>query len=255
MNQPPLTAEAQEQILSAEYETHRAFSGTLAVFSAVSLPAPPGLLLIAPVPDPPRQPIRLLNLLKRYAVDLFDCEERLYPQTEELPSWRDALATRIESLVLEKVVSFEKGSRSLRFHAGRDEMMTSVREGLAGHINSLNGTIRRTREALADYRSELEGKAPGSGKLRERAQIISENKADKPQFPDRASWLNDRLRERSWNKHDLSRQGGPEQKTVQKILDGRRVREDVLEKLANALSKAPVAKKLPAVKLLDIPQR
>ena len=68
-------------------------------------------------------------------------------------------------------------------------------------------------------------------------------------------WLNDRLRERSWNKHDVSRQGGPDRKTVQKILDGRPVREDLFEKLAEALSKAPASKKLPAVNLLDIPQR
>lgn len=75
-----------------------------------------------------------------------------------------------------------------------------------------------------------------------------------PQFPNRASWLRERLRERSWNKHDLSRQRGPDCKTVQKILDGQRVREDVLEKLATALSKAPDSKRLPKVTLLDIPE-
>ena len=70
-----------------------------------------------------------------------------------------------------------------------------------------------------------------------------------PQFQNRASWLKDRLRERSWNKHDLSRQRGPNHKTAQKILDGFAVREDVLEKLAEALSK-----KHGNVSLLDIPQ-
>jgi hypothetical protein len=75
-----------------------------------------------------------------------------------------------------------------------------------------------------------------------------------PLFPERAAWLNDRLRERSWNKHEVSRQGGPDHKTVQKIRDGARVREDVLDKLAKALSNAPDSKKLPKVSLLDIPQ-
>jgi hypothetical protein len=80
------------------------------------------------------------------------------------------------------------------------------------------------------------------------------SKADEPKFPDRATWLNERLRERGWNKHDVSRQGGPDHKTVQKILDGERVREDALEKMALALSKVSGSKKLPTVNLLDIPQ-
>ena len=82
----------------------------------------------------------------------------------------------------------------------------------------------------------------------------NKNNTDEPKFPERAAWLKGRLGERGWNKHDVSRQGGPDHKTVQKILDGRRVREDVLEPLATALSKAPSAKKLPPVSLLDIPQ-
>jgi hypothetical protein len=69
-----------------------------------------------------------------------------------------------------------------------------------------------------------------------------------PQFPKRASWLKDRLRERSWNKHDLSRHGGPDRKTVQKILNGFSVREDVLQKVADGLSKQKGK-----VTVLDIP--
>lgn len=75
-----------------------------------------------------------------------------------------------------------------------------------------------------------------------------------PQFPNRAAWLKDRLRERSWNKNDLSRHGGPDRKTVQKILNGQQIREEGLEKVATALSKAHASKKLPQVALLDIPQ-
>lgn len=69
-----------------------------------------------------------------------------------------------------------------------------------------------------------------------------------PRFPNRASWLKDRLRERSWSKHDLSRERGPAHKTVQKVLDGLPVREDILQKIAEALSKRG------AVTVLDIPQ-
>jgi hypothetical protein len=75
-----------------------------------------------------------------------------------------------------------------------------------------------------------------------------------PRFPKHACWLADRLRERSWNKHDLPRRGGPDNKTVQKILNGQKVREDVLDKVATALSKAPPSKRLPTVTPLDIPR-
>jgi hypothetical protein len=142
------------------------------------------------------------------------------------------------------------------------------------------GTIVRVCEASADYCREMEGRAL-EAEVREKQRIaagaddtnsseitpvVAESAGrqirrhpevgqtkDEDRFPDRAAWLKERLRERSWNKHDVSRQGGPDRKTVQKILDGRHVREDVLEKLAKALSNAPVWKKLPAVNPLDIP--
>ena len=68
-----------------------------------------------------------------------------------------------------------------------------------------------------------------------------------------ASWLATRLRERSWNKHDVERHSGPNHKTVQKILSGEPVRAETLNKLARALSNAPSSLKLPQVNLLDIP--
>ncbi len=235
---PPLTAETREQISICEYQVRKALSNSLVIFAAVSLPCSPALK-IAPGPDPPRQPIRLFRLLKGYAVNLFNCENGRYPQTEEVSSWRDGLARRIEQLVMEDIRGFEKAFLSLRFHASLDEMMASVREGLTDHINKL----RQVREFDA-------GADRTSG---DNSKNKNKNKTD-ARFPDRAAWLNERLRERSWNKHDVSRQGGPHHKTVQKIRDGRHVREDLLEKLAKALSSAPFSRKLPAVNLLDIPQ-
>jgi hypothetical protein len=69
------------------------------------------------------------------------------------------------------------------------------------------------------------------------------------EFLNRAKWLADRLRERGWDKNDLSRQRGPDRKTVQKILDGLPVREDVLEKVAVALA----SKCGGQVELIEIP--
>jgi hypothetical protein len=56
-------------------------------------------------------------------------------------------------------------------------------------------------------------------------------------YPNRAAWLKVRLGERAWNKNDVRRFGGPDRRTVQRILDGVKVREDGLELLASALSK------------------
>jgi len=137
-NHPPLTAETREQISSSEYEVLRALWNSLLFFSVLSTPLPPDLTAPARQPDSPRQPLQLFSLLKRYAVDLFNCEDKHYPQTGDLSSWRDTLARRTEELVLENILKFEKGRQSLRFHAGVDEMMASVREGLAVHISNLS---------------------------------------------------------------------------------------------------------------------
>lgn len=75
-----------------------------------------------------------------------------------------------------------------------------------------------------------------------------------PQFPKRAVWLKARLGERAWNKHDLARYRGPDHKTVQKVLDGFAVREEVLQKVADGLSKGKVHGKSVDVSVVDIPQ-
>jgi hypothetical protein len=70
-----------------------------------------------------------------------------------------------------------------------------------------------------------------------------------PQFPHRASWLRERLRERGWSNSDPSKYRGPDRKTIEKILRGEAVRNDIPEKLAQALSA-----KYSSVRVLDIPQ-
>jgi hypothetical protein len=72
-----------------------------------------------------------------------------------------------------------------------------------------------------------------------------------PEFPNRVAWLKLELRKRGWSKYDISQQGGPDHKTVQKILDGAAVRPGVLKGLARALTED---KKFPAVDLLVIPR-
>jgi hypothetical protein len=112
----------------------------------------------------------------------------------------------------------------------RVEALTRAKEGDSGE---------RVEQASSDG-ATTEPNTTGTGKNRA---------VSAPQCPKRVSWLKDRLRERSWNKHDLARHGGPHHKTVQKVLDGFSVREDVLQKIADALSK-----RVGAVTVLDIPQ-
>jgi hypothetical protein len=74
-------------------------------------------------------------------------------------------------------------------------------------------------------------------------------KNPEPKFPKRGSWLKERLLERGWSNSDPSKYGGPDRKTIEKILRGEAVRNDVLDKAASALSK-----KHATVSVLDIPQ-
>jgi hypothetical protein len=71
----------------------------------------------------------------------------------------------------------------------------------------------------------------------------------KERYPRRAAWLREQLSSRKLNRHTLHANGGPDRASTQKILDGLSVREDVLEKVARALSF-----KGPQVKLQDIPR-
>ena len=70
-----------------------------------------------------------------------------------------------------------------------------------------------------------------------------------PELSHRASWLKDRLLERGWSNSDPLKYRGPDRKTVEKILRGEPVRNDVLEKLAAALSE-----KHAKVSVFDIPK-
>lgn len=69
-------------------------------------------------------------------------------------------------------------------------------------------------------------------------------------FPNRAKWLKERLKERGWDWNEPNRHGGPDRKTVKKILNGRFVREDMLEKIVVALNRKKVGK---TIALLDVP--
>lgn len=68
-------------------------------------------------------------------------------------------------------------------------------------------------------------------------------------FRERSSWLDDCLLRRGWSTSDPYKWGGPDRKTIEKILRGEAVTNSVLLKLADALSK-----KGGTVNVTDIPK-
>jgi hypothetical protein len=82
----------------------------------------------------------------------------------------------------------------------------------------------------------------------ETVQVIENGGEER--FPERANWLRRQLAARHWGLEHVIRHNGPDRKTLNKILAGKPVREDVLERLAAALS---ASKKAPQVSVADIP--
>ncbi len=128
--------------------------------------------------------------------------------------------------------------------------LTVAFENEAEELKELAEPFHRVGDDLRRLLGELPAT---SERAFQEAEPATECSVSGGSFQRRAAWLATRLRERSWNKHDVERNNGPSHKTVQKILNGAHVREDVLKKLADALSAAPILLKLPSINLLDIP--
>jgi hypothetical protein len=93
----------------------------------------------------------------------------------------------------------------------------------------------RNKARAAKLRSEPTSRTLKRGSLKVRKL--------EPEFPNRAKWLKDRLRERHWNKYRLEKYGGPAHKSTQKVLDAISVTDGVLERISVALAKHSISKK------------
>jgi hypothetical protein len=180
---PSLSLCTWEQISAEQYDVLLRLWKALALFCAMYTPLP-NILTVMAQPEAPRLPLRLFSILQRHAAELFDCENRFYPQPEGLWIQRNNLAAKIETLVMENIQRFGKDSHRLRFHASHDEMRVAVREGLAEHIRNLPRTqacdigaaeqddLKRetaeeddpTPSEIVECGTEQSGKQPGSAR-------------------------------------------------------------------------------------------
>jgi hypothetical protein len=72
-----------------------------------------------------------------------------------------------------------------------------------------------------------------------------------PTFPNRAKWTNDRLKEREWDWNHPNRFGGPDRKTVKKMLAGKYVQIGALGKFVTALNHKKIKGK--TVDIIEVP--
>jgi hypothetical protein len=93
--------------------------------------------------------------------------------------------------------------------------------------------LKLSERRKRDYAGALFGDEPAN--INQPAEVRPAER--RRHFPKRATWLKARLLDLGWSDADPSKWGGPDRKTVQRILDGETVGNGVLKKLADALSK------------------
>ena len=134
-----VTGKTREEITVAQYHIHQEFwkeFGLVAYPLLLNLAG--GLIGNAPVPQMPRQPFRVTEIVVRYALELFRCEyDRIPKRPSPEPHYAD-IAARIENLAAENIREFEKkGLFSLAYHCHINDLIKSVRMALNQHIESL----------------------------------------------------------------------------------------------------------------------
>jgi hypothetical protein len=168
----------------------------------------------------------------------------------DAPNWElSKVESRVNEIVRHLVL---EASHSKFMGGGRPQLLSErghVRDDVLAEIYKSPELVEYRQKLIVLLDEAISSGAEGASASGPRSKAESREK----RFPARAAWLRERLRERSWNKHDVARQLGPDHKSVQKILDGYSVSEDVLEKLARALSKGGPSKIVSTVDVVDIP--
>jgi hypothetical protein len=110
--------------------------------------------------------------------------------------------------------------------------------------------LRRVKAEMDRISPARDGEENLHKELDPHAAVSDPPKTNTPSFPKRAKWADDRLKEREWDWNHPSRFGGPDRKTVKKILAGKYVQIGALAKLVTALNRIRKGKN---IEILDIP--
>ena len=153
--------------------------------------------------------------------------------------FEEALAALLQNGLVKDYETAAANERDLVVH--RKKIMEAVRAWLRDYTKSTKTKRRSVSQTLSvdsvGLLSELELRLLEAFEKWKAEAWKAARPTATPLLKARSAWLYDRLKERAWEKHDIKRHDGPEHKTVQKILDGRSVRADALQRLADSLSK------------------
>ena len=234
---PELPLEAQAAIERAREHIHRHALVTWRLLFGPDFARLPVALSAEIISSPQRKPASIKLEFCEYSSALLDAEAQHYisrAQTEsDLRLCLEAVVACIESEVMQ-----ECDRPSHDFHCPKMERRQAIANALADRIEHW---IKRYRQEKHKTQTTLKDGVSHEGQGYKTVKSTT--------FPKRASWLNDRFVERGWNRNDPLRHGGPDPKTIDKILNGTEVRPDVLERLAVSLSK-----KYQKVILTEIPR-
>jgi hypothetical protein len=142
---PSLTPETKEAISAEQREVSKRFWLELEPLQDYKINVAFVMSMIEPRREPPipKQQHKLFDILKRYAIELFECESRYYQWGESLGAWRETLAVKTEGLIvwnlnlLERPAAFLGPQKTLDVHASREEILQAVRRGLSEYIATL----------------------------------------------------------------------------------------------------------------------
>jgi len=102
--------------------------------SAGSRDAPSG----PPQPPGPRLPQKLFGILSRYAVELFDCQYKRYPESEKHTSGSALINLTLQSVVNQiDWLEMKTPSVSLTYHASLGQIHGAIRKALVAHFQAL----------------------------------------------------------------------------------------------------------------------
>lgn len=252
--EPPLNPAVRESIVYDQYEVSKKYWRQLQQLKASYDPATINLFAemagdkIRPKEPPmPKQPIRLCNTLVRYAKELFDCEDRHYPNfaqgIDELMAWRLGLAVKAENLVMSNVEQLEKSFAFLSFHAPYELMRSKLSAGLQAHVEELRSQIKQTTSKGTPTATPPDMIEPSKAAVAELLRVPNEQKlvlGKATAEHTTARQIIDAFCDKAGCSLDtLAEKAGVDRRQVFRVRSGKRVRRDALAAIAGALGVEP----------------